>query len=925
MKKIFFILGLLFLSIGNVNAFFGDGTVKTTLTIDNSLVNVDNTNSTRLITEDSINQTMFSLCGDGQDIYFTNPADNKTLSRDIIFWNNVTNTTQINLNTESESSSTNTTYHIYCNGSSFNNNFTTYSSDILGFWTFSETSGDLIDRTGRGNNGTITNAVNNQSGKWGRSYFFDGAGDYVTISDNWAEISADSLMTLEVWVKPFIRASNAWFSTWNGGGDVGFGMQQTASGTGFLFNTAGAGLGISPDGIIANDTWGYEVSTYDKITIRNYDEGISVSNTSSTNALLFNSINQTRIGDQVDGAQPFHGYMQQIVLTNRTKTQAEIQTDYNNQNNPELFWTAGEIQFGTDLIFVENSSSIVFEAQETNITLSVNILNNTGTIDNVLIVNFTYNHNSVNTFNFTSDSSVWINATQTVFNDLQVTNNTNSTFNWTYQTTFVNGTKVNTTSTTLNQTIYFGFFFQNVSLVSPVLENTMDVNFSSNVVNLSSIVLTNISVDHEWNGTNTTASGNYFTLLTIPEVSSDTNVTYKVYANITYNGITRNRNNTFQNQTIQEINVFHNDTCETYALNVSSIYELDALTNATSVLTDFEFLFKGLKTENVFGVSIPNSSNFSICITPNNANTTFNASIDYDNATTEQRKHFLFNFSLSNATQNLSLYSLESVITSNITFTLKDLNGNLLDDHFITAQKRYLSNDTFLDVAMCKTNFEGKCTMPLQLFRDYIFVIRTVDKIVFVTSGTTIALPTLIITVSPISEIPFFSFTSNFTSVIGVDNTTNITTATFVNLRGVNSIFNFKVLQKSLLGDTLICDINSTGSSVSIQCPLGATVLGTNYDATGYVYISNAKHFLTKRIISFPDFADNSEAAWGLYLLNTAMIVIFGSNLVMYILAVLFVNSFGVFMGAFPLSQASFSGILGMGIMIIFLLLRKKD
>ncbi|MFW6001922.1 MAG: DUF2341 domain-containing protein [archaeon] len=67
-------------------------------------------------------------------------------------------------------------------------------------YLFNETSGDLLDVTSNGNDGTVHGASQGESGIVGGAYSFDGSDDYVDIPDNFGFLDGSSSFTLIGWV-----------------------------------------------------------------------------------------------------------------------------------------------------------------------------------------------------------------------------------------------------------------------------------------------------------------------------------------------------------------------------------------------------------------------------------------------------------------------------------------------------------------------------------------------------------------------------------------------------------------------------------------------------------------------------------------------------------------------------------------------------
>ena len=78
----------------------------------------------------------------------------------------------------------------------------TVSSGLVGAWAFDEASGTTAaDQSGKGNNGTQTNATWIAGGKFNNALSFNGTNAWVTVPDS-ATLDLTTGMTVEAWVRP---------------------------------------------------------------------------------------------------------------------------------------------------------------------------------------------------------------------------------------------------------------------------------------------------------------------------------------------------------------------------------------------------------------------------------------------------------------------------------------------------------------------------------------------------------------------------------------------------------------------------------------------------------------------------------------------------------------------------------------------------
>lgn len=184
----------------------------------------------------------------------------------------------------------------------------------------------LIDMTGRGNTGTLTNGPTYSSTNGG-TIVFDGTNDVVTFPNN--TISTTAGITVEVWFKTssgtkyqdifdLADAYGIWITT--NYPSVGTG-KITAS-----FNTTTGIMSVN----YSVDTWYQVVISGSGTSNTLYLNGVGVSTASQTVATSIN-LNTARIGN-VDGdraAEYFVGNIASLKLYNKALTAAEIQQNFN--------------------------------------------------------------------------------------------------------------------------------------------------------------------------------------------------------------------------------------------------------------------------------------------------------------------------------------------------------------------------------------------------------------------------------------------------------------------------------------------------------------------------------------------------------------------------------------------------------------------
>jgi hypothetical protein len=335
------------------------------ITIDHQKVSEDLSNFPLLISiYDSDLHT--DVQADGDDIAFCNDTD--WLDYEIELFDQDYSGTQAHLvawvNLPSLSGSVNTTIYMYYGNSTMQsqqNPTNTWSTNYKGIWHLSST---FLDSTANDNDGTNYQS-DDVSSKIGNSRDYDGVDDYTNMGSG---TSIDNLFnggaTISAWINP-----EGW-----GGHQYGriLAKSATTSGTdgwvlcvdgeaspaanhhllffhGFDLPTDYRGLWYTPEDSISLYQWQHVVVTYDS------------SSDSNVPSIYVNSISQTPLtpepspsGDPVDdssqslyvgnyagGDRAFNGVIDEVRVSTGIKSSGWIQTEFNNQDNPNSFYSIG--------------------------------------------------------------------------------------------------------------------------------------------------------------------------------------------------------------------------------------------------------------------------------------------------------------------------------------------------------------------------------------------------------------------------------------------------------------------------------------------------------------------------------------------------------------------------------------------------------
>jgi hypothetical protein len=231
-----------------------------------------------------------------------------------------------------------------------------WSNGYKAIWHLDNVS-KLQDSTGAHNGTAYGNPTNDSSGIGG-SIAFGGAGDYINTGVFGANTVdfGNSDFTASFWVKAKSTSTGALAS--KGTDDTNWSWDKKQF---FFSNTAVAGNGVRPTLVGYADDWINTVSTitpgawnlvtFSRIESSNtnyiYINGTAVAITGAFN-LRSNSDDPTwyfflgrRISTDVTPNEDFYGSMDEVHLSNVTRSGNWISTEYNNQSAPGTFSTLG--------------------------------------------------------------------------------------------------------------------------------------------------------------------------------------------------------------------------------------------------------------------------------------------------------------------------------------------------------------------------------------------------------------------------------------------------------------------------------------------------------------------------------------------------------------------------------------------------------
>lgn len=298
----------------------------------------------------NVNQT------DARDIRVTKADGTTEVPREVVSYDSSTDTGEIHFKGD-VSSSTNTDFYIYYGNSGASDYATNATYGAENVWDSnykavlhcsqdpSGSAPQIIDSTSNNNDftsyGTMTTS-DLVTGKVGSGIDLDGSDDYLMISDN-AGLSGITNLTVQSWVKattwsthsftPIVvkgigaAGNREWGLYGNNSSQAGQFVARESTAT--VSNIFGGSLTTSFHQL---------TGTYDGSTLRIYVDGAQA-NSLSTSLVVDDRSANVKIGFSESATFRFSGIVDEVRISNTTRSAGWISTEYNNQSSPSTFFS----------------------------------------------------------------------------------------------------------------------------------------------------------------------------------------------------------------------------------------------------------------------------------------------------------------------------------------------------------------------------------------------------------------------------------------------------------------------------------------------------------------------------------------------------------------------------------------------------------
>jgi len=205
------------------------------------------------------------------------------------------------------------------------------ASGLVAAYGFEEGTGSsTADASGHGNNGTISSATWNNTGRFGKALSFNGSTSLVSVNDS-SSLDTTSGLTLEAWVNPS-STSSSWRDIIYKATDIYFLMGSTPTNGAPDMGGTFASANVYGTAALPVNTWSHLAGTYDGATMNFYVNGVLVASRPQTGAVTTSTGALSIGGDLIthdSGPHYWAGLIDEVRIYNRALSGAEIQTDMN--------------------------------------------------------------------------------------------------------------------------------------------------------------------------------------------------------------------------------------------------------------------------------------------------------------------------------------------------------------------------------------------------------------------------------------------------------------------------------------------------------------------------------------------------------------------------------------------------------------------
>lgn len=243
----------------------------------------------------------------------------------------------------------------------------------------------------------------------------------------------------------------------------------------------------------------------------------------------------------------------------------------------------------------------------------------------------------------------------------------------------------------------------------------------------------------------------------------------------------------------------------------------------------------------------------------------------YENSSFETRFYILRNYSISGKNESVSLYFLNSSLSSNVYVTVNDPYGFPIEDAIVSFQRYYIGENVYRTVAVIKSDNQGQSIVPLQMSNVwYKYIINVDDANVRVIGPGMITSTSLILSTSQGTSMTYADWDSDISRSCSYQDSSKSIVCTFSNNEGTDCTACLHVNSYNVLSKTEFNTSCLTSSAGTIIINV-STLESFNRTAEYYLTVENA--YGDDIIIYQDNYMFDKSASFGEYGIIVAMML----------------------------------------------------
>lgn len=508
----------------------------------------------------------------------------------------------------------------------------------------------------------------------------------------------------------------------------------------------------------------------------------------------------------------------------------------------------------------------------------------------------------------------------------------NNNYIWNVYACGINATGV-TCNWSSNMTFSLKRFRENSQTYNPNVISSNEENFKINITYDTTRFPSSIG-NLVYNGISYSASiinygqdAIFSRTINVPSSATETNYTFYWNIGLTNSSGTSYTNSISNNQTISPILMqLCNATINVTYFNFT-VKDLDYPTikvNAT-FKASFSYGTTNLNSNYSYQDLSEKNSSFAFCFFPSSSNLIVNAKIEYGATGYSNNYYYLNNASFSNQTPNISLYLLNSSKATPTVLKVQTETQSPLSETYIQIQRYDSGTDTYYTVAMAKTDFNGEDVVYLNWYDTfYKYTLSRNYETILMTNTSKISATPVRFTIPSRITYSYDKFLDIDYSLI-FNNETNNFILTYSLPSGEITSACLRVVKRTIINDTTICNTCETSSSATIYCNIAAygngTYVATFYAIGSYGFIESIVELIGVSISLYEDIG-NIDGSIYAFLFAGIIVVMFFILPVLGVVGMILGMLGAMILGFQPINYMEFLGITIIGGVVIILLKR---